>query len=137
MSKRKCPFKDCCNGDCRQTQKEIIECKRRNKIIGIFDADEVSKLKRQNVILSNTLYNLVAETRMWLRKILIVQGRPVKNTSKKEAYEVLEKLQDLYKSGFIWTDRYVCEMFVNQMEQNAKTPEFTYVLYDEMDGNEE
>lgn len=37
MSKRKCPIENCCNADCHQSQKEILECKRRHKVIGIFD----------------------------------------------------------------------------------------------------
>ena len=40
MSKRKCPIENCCNADCHQSQKEILECQRRNKIIGIFDANQ-------------------------------------------------------------------------------------------------
>lgn len=36
MSKRKCPIENCCNADCHQSQKEIIECLRRNKVIGIL-----------------------------------------------------------------------------------------------------
>ena len=48
---------------------------------------------------------LIITTRDILTNILMVRGRPVNNTTKKECYDCLEKLQGLYKTNEFMSDR--------------------------------
>ena len=43
--------------------------------------------------------NFIIKTRNILRNILLTDSRPIKNTSKKDCYFCLMKLQELYKSN--------------------------------------
>ena len=47
----------------------------------------------------------IITTRDILTNILMVRGRPVNNTTKKECYDCLEKLQGLYKTNEFMSDR--------------------------------
>lgn len=64
----------------------------------------LNNLKEENKLLTNTLFSLVAESRKIMKPILMCGGRPVKGTTKKEAYEALELLQYLYATNYIYSN---------------------------------
>ena len=47
----------------------------------------------------------IIKTRNILRNILLTDSRPIKNTSKKDCYFCLMKLQELYKSNNSLSDK--------------------------------
>lgn len=59
----------------------------------------------------NIYEKLIKQTRELLEKILLARGKPIKNTSKKDVYEIAQKLQEKYQTNRGIDD----ETFLNEL----------------------
>ena len=95
-------------------------CDNYDRFIEMYDRLAELEDRRKQI---EEMENFIIKTRNILRNILLTNSRPIKNTSKKDCYFCLMKLQELYKSNNAISD----EDFLKTLFE-AKTPEDNVVL---------
>lgn len=86
-----------------------------------------NRLKRERDIMERALLEIITTARSMLGNVLMVGNRPVKNTSRKDAYKTLEELQEFFRTNTTCSDWSFLQRFLYDTE---KKPVMKVEYYD-------